>query len=252
MNAACTFSNTVSFGKMLVRWNERPMPIRQMRCGAAPVMSRSLSTIRPASGLRWPVIRLKKVDLPAPLGPITAAISRRLMAKSTRSTAVKPSKALLRACTSSIALHHLGLAGRRSRRAGARPQALEDGADGTGNAAGKYEQQDDEHRAHRQRPILGIGGDLLIEHDKGRRPHRRSPEAAHAAEDRHDQRLRRLGPEGEIRKHAAIEDAEQAARDAGEGPGYHEGGELIGANVDPDELGAFGVVADHGQHPAKR
>ena len=28
--AACTFSNTVSLGKMLVRWNERPMPMRQI------------------------------------------------------------------------------------------------------------------------------------------------------------------------------------------------------------------------------
>ena len=40
ISAACTFSKTVSLGKMLVRWNDRPMPRRQMRCGAAPVMSR--------------------------------------------------------------------------------------------------------------------------------------------------------------------------------------------------------------------
>ena len=34
------FSNTVSFGKMLVRWNERAMPMPQILCGATPVMSR--------------------------------------------------------------------------------------------------------------------------------------------------------------------------------------------------------------------
>ena len=40
--AAWTFSNTVSRGKMLVRWNERPMPRRQRSWGAMPVTSRPL------------------------------------------------------------------------------------------------------------------------------------------------------------------------------------------------------------------
>ena len=48
--AACTFSSTVSLGKMLVRWNERPMPRPQMRCGGTPVMSRPSTTTLPAVG----------------------------------------------------------------------------------------------------------------------------------------------------------------------------------------------------------
>jgi len=59
---------------MLVRWNERPIPMPQMRGGGAPVISRPSSNTRPPSGMMWPVIRLNRVDLPAPFGPITAAI----------------------------------------------------------------------------------------------------------------------------------------------------------------------------------
>src|SRR5581483_9467849 len=150
MKAACTFSNTVSLAKMLVRWKERPMPIRQMRCGAAPVMSRPLSSTRPASGDRWPVMRLKRVDLPAPLGPMTAAISPRATERLTPSTAVKPSKVLRTPSTSSIALPRLrsepGLGLR------ARAQALDGSDQRAGDAAGEDEEQDDQHHPHRERP----------------------------------------------------------------------------------------------------
>src|SRR2546428_259202 len=101
MNAACTFSNTVSFGKMLVRWNERPMPRRQTSCGASPVMSRPFRTTVPASGRRSPVTRLKNVVLPAPFGPMIAAIWPRATPSVTPATAWKPSNALRTLCTSS-------------------------------------------------------------------------------------------------------------------------------------------------------
>ena len=102
-SAACKFSNTVSLGKMLVRWNERPMPMRQMRCGGAPVMSRPSSRTVPLSGCRWPVIRLNSVDLPAPFGPITAAICRVSTVRLTSETARNPPKDLLSPLISSTA-----------------------------------------------------------------------------------------------------------------------------------------------------
>src|SRR5581483_1488874 len=230
MKAACTFSNTVSLAKMLVRWNERPIPIRQMRCGAAPVMSRPLSSTRPASGDRWPVMRLKRVDLPAPLGPMTAAISPRATERLTPSTAVKPSKVLRTPSTSSIALSRIGGGSGIGLRTCT--QALDGTDQGAGDAAGEDEEQDDQHHAHREGPILGVGGDLLVEHDEGGSPDGRPPECAHAAEDGHDQRLGRLGPVAEVGEHAAVEDAEQGTRDAGEEARHHEGGELVGAHVD--------------------
>ena len=75
ISAAWTFSNTVSPGKMLVRWNERPTPSAHSRCGAMPVTSRPSKAHAAGIGRRWPVMRLNSVDLPAPLGPMIATIS---------------------------------------------------------------------------------------------------------------------------------------------------------------------------------
>ena len=70
--AASIVSCTVSEGKMLATWNARPMPWRTISGGERPARSTPSSRIWPESGCSAPVIRLKKVLLPAPFGPITA------------------------------------------------------------------------------------------------------------------------------------------------------------------------------------
>ena len=77
--------------------------MRQVSCGGTPVMSRPSSSTRPLSGRRCPVIRLNSVDLPAPFGPITAAICRVSTVSDTSETATKPEKDLVRPAISSIA-----------------------------------------------------------------------------------------------------------------------------------------------------
>src|SRR5919198_3322445 len=69
------------------------MPSAQMRCGGKPAMSRSQRRIAPASGTRAPVIRLKSVVLPDPLGPITPTSSPSSTAKLTSLTARTPPNA---------------------------------------------------------------------------------------------------------------------------------------------------------------
>src|SRR6516225_10253188 len=96
-----------------------------------------------------------------------------------------------------------------------------------------------------------IGSDLLIEQRECSRTDRGSPEAFHAAENGHDQRLRRFGPISEVRKHPAIENTKQSARDSGKEAGDYERRKPIGPDVDADEAGAFRVVADHGQNATK-
>src|SRR6266542_4062679 len=230
---------------MLVRWNDRPTPIRQMRCGGAPVMSLPSSSTCPASGCRCPVMRLKKVDLPAPLGPITAAISPRATARLTQLTAMKPSKALRRERTSSMA-HRLRC----------RPRFLTPAARCVGqradDPAGEGEEEHDQHRAENERPVFGVGGDLLVEEDERSRAYRRPPEMPHPAEDRHDQRLGRLRPKGEVREDAAVEDAEERAREPSKEAGDDEGGELVASHVDADELRPLRIVADEGEDTAER
>src|SRR5499426_518724 len=236
--AACTFSNTVRRGKMFWRWKERPMPRRHRRCGAILVTSRPLSSTCPESARRWPVIRLKSVVLPAPFGPMIALIEPRGTAKLTPSTARKPSKLFASARTSSTAEP--------------RRETTERSADGAGDPAGKHEQQHDEDRAEDQRPVLGVGHDLLVQPDQGRCAHRRAEKRVDAAEERHDQDLGRLVPVREVREDAAVEDAEQAPGETRERAREHERRELVAPHVDADELRPLGILADRRQHAPER
>jgi len=70
------------------------MPLRQISWAARRLMSWFLKTMRPRSGLRWPVIRLKSVVLPAPFGPMTATRSPWRTVSSAPLTALKSSKDL--------------------------------------------------------------------------------------------------------------------------------------------------------------
>src|SRR5262249_30645126 len=171
-NAAWTFSYTVRRGKMLVRWNERPMPRRQRSWGAMPVTSRPLNTTVPVSGRRWPVMRLNRVVLPAPLGPMIAPIDPPATRKVTPPTAWNPSKLFRRSLTSSTGA----------------PPGEPRGHDGgrPGEAAREDEEQDDEDGAEDQRPVLRVGHDLLVQPEDGEGADGGTEERPHAAEQGHD------------------------------------------------------------------
>ncbi len=86
-------SSTVSRDSALVSWKVRTMPARATLCGAAPLRaSCRRSATSPASGWSNPVSRLKKVVLPAPLGPIRAVMAPRWISRWSTSTAVRPPK----------------------------------------------------------------------------------------------------------------------------------------------------------------
>src|SRR3984957_4780564 len=63
--------------------------MRTRSIAGARVTSRPSNSMRPACGSRLPVIRLKRVDLPAPFGPITPKASPRDTAKVTESETFK-------------------------------------------------------------------------------------------------------------------------------------------------------------------
>src|SRR4029079_14252916 len=86
------FSITGSLVRLLVSWNVRTMPRAAMRCGATPSIDLPSNVQSPASGLSKPVMRLKNVVLPAPLGPISAVIDPRCTSTRSTSTAVMPPK----------------------------------------------------------------------------------------------------------------------------------------------------------------
>ena len=56
-------------------WNVRAMPACAIRSGRRPVIEQLFSVTEPLVGVYTPVIMLKAVVLPAPLGPMSATIS---------------------------------------------------------------------------------------------------------------------------------------------------------------------------------
>src|ERR1700757_2863216 len=107
-------------------------------------------------------MRLNSVDLPAPFGPITAAICCVSTVNETSPTATKPEKDFLSLVTSSIAAPV--------------PQPGPAGVERTHDPARKPEEQQHEDRAEHKRPVFGVGGDLLVEDGQHRRADRRTPE----------------------------------------------------------------------------
>jgi len=100
--ATRTFSTTEISGKMLVIWNVLATPRRLMISGDRPVMSSPRKRTRPAVGAWSPLITLKSVDLPAPLGPMTEKISPGRTSNDTPLRAASAPKWRDRPSTSSI------------------------------------------------------------------------------------------------------------------------------------------------------
>src|SRR5215472_34292 len=81
--------------KVAGTWKVRPMPSRACVAADASVTSMPAKRMRPALGTRSPATQLKKVDFPAPLGPMRPTISPSATVRSASATAVKPAKRLV-------------------------------------------------------------------------------------------------------------------------------------------------------------
>ncbi len=104
--AKSRFSLTVKLLNNLDCWNKREMPRLEIFSGLAVVTSLSKKMILPLSSFKMPDIKLKTVDLPAPLGPIKAVIVFSSTSKEQLSTAFTPPKYFLRFLTFSILFLH--------------------------------------------------------------------------------------------------------------------------------------------------
>ena len=113
---ACTvavrIASTVSEGKIEAIWNERAMPRLAICAGGSPTMSSPASVTRPLSGRIAPEMRLKKVVLPAPFGPMIAVSEPGANLSETSWIAATPPKDFDNPSTASM---------RRHRRAGRSP-----------------------------------------------------------------------------------------------------------------------------------
>ena len=93
--------------------------------------------------------------------------------------------------------------------------------------------------------------EVLQEQPDARADERAEQRAASADGGLHDQLARGVEHEG-VRRHEALQHAQQAAGEAGVGGRDHEGGELVGLHVVADRRRAQRVLADRGEDGADR
>src|ERR1700732_4804359 len=187
-----TFSRTDMPSKVCGTWKVRARAISARASGARLVMSRPSNKTRPDVDNRSPVRQLKKVDLPAPFGPIRPRMSPCSRVTEAASTALKLPKALV----TSRASRSMGRSPRRfDVRLLAvllRPHAIDQGQD----AAGLKPRNQHDDRAVEDKGQAGtfaaqqIVGDFLQRHQDRSAHQRPEPQAGTAARG-HDQYFHR-------------------------------------------------------------
>src|SRR5437588_8773250 len=95
---AMALSRMVISSNVAGTWWVRARPSRACASGNARVTSAPLNTTEPPVGGSSPARQLKKVDFPAPFGPMMPTISPSFTRRSAWATAVKPSKDLVTLC----------------------------------------------------------------------------------------------------------------------------------------------------------
>src|SRR6516165_2734531 len=186
-----TFSSTVMPSKVCGTWKVRASPSAARASGVKSVMSCPENSTLPEVVLRSPVRQLKKVDLPAPFGPIRPRMSPCSSVTLAESTALKLPKAFVmsRASRSMVCslrcafLRRLAASGEQSvdqLQYAAGLEARDQHDDGAIDDKGEARALAAEHAV----------GDFLQRH-QDRRTHQRAKQHAGAAECRHDQHLHR-------------------------------------------------------------
>src|SRR6185437_14990887 len=176
--------------KVCGTWKVRARPSSARASGVNAVMSRPSNSTLPEVLRRSPVRQLKKVDLPAPFGPIRPRMSPCSNVTDALSTALKLPKVLVtsRASRSMAGLHSGGL-GRLAaplpkpvcqRQQSARLEARDQHDD-------RAIEDEGEPRALPAEPAIG----KLLQRHEDRSTHQRPEQQARAAERSHDQHLHR-------------------------------------------------------------
>ena len=187
---------------------------------AVRVMSRPNSSTAPESGAISPVMRLNRVVLPAPFGPM---IRRRSPGSTARLTLVvtrRPPNDLQRLRTASALMALAPRSEPAPSRAGGSVPACRTPRrahqpHGAGHQALGHEHHDgDEDRAKHEIPARDIGADHVLDDDDQRRADDRSEQACRAAGDHHQQAFGGRGQRQRLRADELVVVDEQHAGDA--------------------------------------
>src|SRR3984893_12626435 len=222
-----TFSSTDMPSKVCGTWKVRASPSPARASGVSDVMSWPSNSTLPELDRRSPVKQLKKVDLPAPFGPIRPRMSPCSNVTEAASTALKLPKAFVmsRASRSMACSHNSrGLL----RLAALFQEPLDQGQDA---ARLKARDQDDDRTVQHESETRALAaeqavGDFLQRH-QDRSTHQRAEQQPGAAERCHDQHLYRYqDAQARFRIDKAEHHGVQRAGDAGQPGAQHVGVKL--------------------------
>src|SRR5437867_6184185 len=234
-----TLSSTERLPNGLTIWKVRQRPRAQISWAGTRETSRPSRRTRPSSGAKKPEMTLKRVVLPAPLGPMMPTISPGAARSETSRTAVRPPKRLVTASSSSIAA--------RGADALAEPsdQALRDEA----NHHDEEAAVDDEVDADEAAPDVaehGAEGGLERGDEEGAHegPHGCAHPADDGVESEADREVHREDVEGIHEAHVL---RPQGAAHAGEGGRGGDGPHLEPAARNAEGLGGVLVLSHPGE-----
>src|SRR6516164_1017313 len=214
-----------------------------MRGVESPAMSSPAKLTLPWLGFSIPVMRLNKVDLPAPFGPITARTSPSSTRIDTWSTATMPPKRRVSSSSSSNATAVFPLYCGSAAKAG---------ADETPYALRGEDYEGDENEAEEQGPGLRVIAELMLDRQEERRTQHRADQGAGAADDDHDQNLPREQPEQQLGICEAGEWRVERPGKRAQRIRQCYDGDLVGAGVVAERQGLGLVLSDAAQHRAER
>src|SRR3954463_533958 len=150
---------------MLAIWNARPIPRRTIAGAARPAMFSPSNRMRPPSGRIAPEMRLKKLVLPAPLGPITAVSDPAVKCRLTSLIALTPPKDFCRFSTFSMSVLVLWC---RTFRRGCGPIFLPSLYDESQQPLAQAQRENQNDDPENQAVVLGHFGDEVVQNQQQR------------------------------------------------------------------------------------
>src|SRR3990172_5373588 len=206
-------------------------------------MSSPRKWIRPDVGGNNPVIRLKKVVLPAPLGPMTARRSPASRAKSTPSTGLRQPKFLLRPAV---------FRSSPSRLMGRNPSGHPEIPDHARDPLGHRQDHEDDKRPDDDLVVFEPGTHVVREGDDQPGPDDGAHQAPGAAQEGPNHGIAGAGPVQEAGVGVAERQGVERARQARERARDDEDQELEALDVVADQSRALLVLADADEDPPDR
>src|SRR5438093_8701360 len=264
------FSRTVMDGKDRTIWKVRPIPRRAIRYGGIPVIGASSQRMSPASGRVSPLMQLRSVVLPAPLGPMMPNTWPGSTVTVTPARALTPPNRLLTSRTASRLMPAPTLTlprgrGREMARgscAGFAQRLTEIPEREPALAAEEVDHaaRDEDHadRQQHSQPNLGIhrlgaaAGQRLDDEFQGDGPGHRSQDGAGPANHGHQDHLHVVGNREDV---LLVDEAVPLGEDPAGQPGQRcrdaERRNLIEVGVHADDLGCLFVLPDRQQSIAE-